>query len=916
MGSSAAHAFVGRAAELALADELLRDVAAGRGRVLLVEGEAGIGKSRLLAELIDLASQRGMHVAAAECGESERARPFSAIGRALRLPVAEGVEAADSAAPAEQFRVLDAVMENLEAQAAAESVAVVLDDLHWADPGTLLSFASIARRVAPLPVLLVGAHRAAHGRADLHRVTDDAVRGGAGHISLGPLDDSAVATLAGTLLGHEPEPRLLDVLAGANGNPLVVTEFVRATYPSDDADRAVPLEFRSAVLRRIGQLPQESQDLLRLASVLGSQFAPGDLAAIVGSSLIALEPALHHAVEAGLLDERGDTLVFRHDLVRAALYEHIPLGVRRELHREVGHALAKANAAAPAVAHHLSLGTTEPDPDTAAWLRRAAAEAASRSPGTSAELLERCRDALPAAAPERVAVLTELVNAYAWSGRATEAEALATEVLARWPDTANRHALLGALVRALVWQGRSIEALRYVTVDADDTLDDSGARVLAAHGALAALWSMDLRQAEDLATRTAAAARRCGDDLALCQALSVQAWVANFGGKPNDAVTFARNAIDIADASPGGHAHLAHPCFFIGMPLVVLDRLDEAHRLLQEGRRHATERGLVWSQPLFHAHLGVASFVAGEWDAASAELEACLTIADEIGITTTVVASAAAWLAAIQLARDDIDAAEATISRALARQAETGPRAGPLLNWGRAMLHEARGEYAEALQLLQGAWDVFMMGGNSGDPWSSLALIRLCAATGDNARAVALLPVLEAHAAVADTPFMRGHALHCRGLATGDVDALLAAVEEHRRSPRPYERGAACESAAERLRTLGRVDEAVVLLDEAMANFERLGATRDVNRVRARLRTLGVARRGRQGQVSATTGWSSLTAAELRVVELVELRLSNPEIADRLFVSRHTVESHLKHIYRKLAIGSRRELANVAALHR
>ncbi|MDP9181418.1 MAG: helix-turn-helix transcriptional regulator, partial [Actinomycetota bacterium] len=148
-----------------------------------------------------------------------------------------------------------------------------------------------------------------------------------------------------------------------------------------------------------------------------------------------------------------------------------------------------------------------------------------------------------------------------------------------------------------------------------------------------------------------------------------------------------------------------------------------------------------------------------------------------------------------------------------------------------------------------------------------------------------------------------------------DADVLLRAVAAYRRSPRPLDLAAACEDAGVQLAREQRREEAVALLEEADRLYEELGAVRDVARVRAELRKNGVTRGTRGRQARATSGWESLTKTELKVLALVAQRLSNPEVAERMFVSRHTVESHLKHIYRKLDLSSRLELAAEAARH-
>jgi DNA-binding CsgD family transcriptional regulator len=429
---------------------------------------------------------------------------------------------------------------------------------------------------------------------------------------------------------------------------------------------------------------------------------------------------------------------------------------------------------------------------------------------------------------------------------------------------------------------------------------------------MASLFAFDLAGAAAQAAQAATAAEIIGHDLALCHALSVQAWVAARSGRPIEAVELSRRGIDVADRSVDSEPQFAHPRFFPGFPLCELDRLDEAEKVLQTGRRLAEDMGLVWSLPLYHSHIGVKRFLAGDWDGAVAEFEAGLAIADEVGLNVAVMTAASSWLAVIQLHRDDLAGAEQTLAGALRRLAEAGGIGVLLLDWAGALVQEARGDLDGALSL---TWDVSMATGVITDAWSATALVRLCVMTGDHARAAALLPLLDQQALTGGTASMQGRALQCRGLVEGNVEILVRAVDAYRQSPRPPELAAACEDAGVHLAHADRLVEAIPFLVEANKLYDDIGALRDEARVRAELRKHGVTGGARGRQARASSGWESLTKTELKVLALVVQSLSNPEVAERMFVSRHTVESHLKHIYRKLGLASRVELAAEAARH-
>jgi DNA-binding CsgD family transcriptional regulator len=186
-------------------------------------------------------------------------------------------------------------------------------------------------------------------------------------------------------------------------------------------------------------------------------------------------------------------------------------------------------------------------------------------------------------------------------------------------------------------------------------------------------------------------------------------------------------------------------------------------------------------------------------------------------------------------------------------------------------------------------------------------------AAGDRQRATSVTEELEHSAGRSVSPTARGLALRCRGLLDDDAEVLLESVAAHRDGPRPYQLGVACEDAAIALGRIGRTDEAVPLLSEAATAYERLEAVWDIARIQPALRNLGVGRTRPASRRRPSFGWESLTPAELRVVGFVTEGLTNGGIAERLFVSRRTVATHLEHVFQKLGHANRVELAAAVA---
>lgn len=924
-------ALVGRDGEVDALRATIAAAAAGHGHVVLLEGEPGIGKSRLVATACQHARAAGFEVFIGGCDDLAAPRPFAALlgalGVTLSAPdpecaaiaaLADSHDARDagSTGPGLEYRVVEALGTRVERLAERGPLIVALDDLQWADPSTLVALRSIARRVQTLPVVLLGAFRAGHRAAELHRVTDDLLRAGATRLALGPLDGPSVASLVSDVLDSRPSDALLSRVRGASGNPLFVIEYARSTAVDDGGtgESNSAAEFRLIVLRRLATLSDATGDAIRLAAVLGSTFSAADLVVATGRSIVELTSSLQQALESSILEERGEHVAFRHALVRDAIYEQIPLSIRRQLHREVGQALARAGSDALTVAHHLALGAHGEDPEAVGWLRRAARDNAPRSPATAVELLERARDLLGAMSPDRDALLAELAVALAWSGRLAEAAELGVEVLARRPSPEVAGPLRCGLVYALTWQGKPAEALRHAVLSADDEISERDAALLLAEAAVASLLAFDFPTAASQAQEARTAAERLGHDRALCHALTAQTWIALFGGRAAECAELGLHAVDIADRSATGEAHLAHPRFFAAQPMLGVNRFDDGEEMLRRGLQIAERLGLAWSFPMYHSRLGAWGFMSGDWDSAITECETSLAVADEVGLYVLSVAVSSAWLAAMQLHRGDLAAAERTMADAAKRQAEEGAQLGQgVINWARALVHEARGEYEEALALLEAAWDLYQAGGPVTDPWSTMLHVRLRVAIGDHERAAALVPPSDVEPGAPGTQLQAAPLLRGRGLVEQDPDALVRAVALYRQQHRNLDLAETCEDAALMLAAAGRLDEAVPFWDEAVEVYEHLGAARDIARVSAQLRQHGVKRGTRRRHVRATSGWESLTATELKVVALVAQRLSNPEVAERLFISRHTVESHLKNIYRKLGLSSRAALAAEAA---
>ena len=333
----------------------------------------------------------------------------------------------------------------------------------------------------------------------------------------------------------------------------------------------------------------------------------------------------------------------------------------------------------------------------------------------------------------------------------------------------------------------------------------------------------------------------------------------------------------------------------------------------------------MW-RPLHHAMLALHRMVSGELTDAVAEAKAGLVLADEVGtrLHAPMLHGVAAWVA---LQRGAILAAEAHMVDAAAELITSASpdwqltaagdtrRAGARwpLEWGQwiqALLCEARGDTGQARALLQEAWEKaaplrFFLSYRFLGP----DLVRLAVAVGDHEHAAAVAQEVADGASRAGMASATGAALRCRGLLEDDPAVLLAAVQTYRQLSPTVELALACEDAGAALCRAGRPVEAVPVLDDALTFSLRTGAQRGAARVEAALRIIGVRRR-RAGRVRRTSvGWMSLTDSELGVARLAAQGLTNRQIGDQLFNSRRTVETHLAHVFGKLGINNRAQLA-------
>ena len=936
----AADGLVGREDELAATTAALRELSEGRASALVIEGEAGIGKTRLVQSLVDQARARGV---VAFCGEAhpfERTRPFGVVAAALDLNrrsadprkaaigallAGQGAEGSPPAGGDLQYHVVEEIVDVVERTCIDRAVLLVIDDVHWADSASLVAISSVARQLPLSPVLIVVTARPSPLSAEAVQLLDDLVAVGAHTVQLRPLTADDLAALACHELGAPPGPALTGLLAKAGGNPLWAVAILRSLAdegllrPAGDGIDAttseLPPSLSDLVVRRLRHVTSQTLELLQVTAVLGDAVSLRDVAAVARRSPTEVVGQLREAFDAHLLDEAGDRVVFRHQLVHDAIYQNVPAPARRLLHREAALALIAAGADPLDVADHLMLGAERGDDQAVAWLREAAREASAQAPLVAVDLVLRAEALLPGGHRDADLVTVEAVYALLRAGKVAEASTRAEAVLARQHaaevDTPMRLALLGALAL----QNRAAELISVAQAALADSsrLHPHEAVPMLAQQSWALTYSGDHRAGESVARRALVIAEEAADAAMTVWALTALLVAVGRRGGYGEALAHARRAAALAADSYDARALPLQPKLFLGLALFDCDLVGEARAAYREALDD--EFGSAWWLSDTLMADAQALFAIGEWEDAVPSLIASGQAAKEKN-HPLLVSQSLAYRAIIATAvGDHRTAGELMAGIAGSLERDTPSYNAGVLALAVAGLKAAEGDQQGAYDLLLRCWR-FDAAREDRFYHRCLApdLVRLALALGHREIAAEVATAVAAGAALApEVPTVHSLSLRCQGMVDGTTEPMIEAVEVARGVPLLVEHAGACEDAARVLAQTGRRDEAVAFLAEALERYECAGADAWAGRVRAQLRTLGV-RPGRRGSRNRPAhGWASLTPTERAVSLLVAEGLTNGAVAKRLYISPHTVNTHLRHVFAKLGVSNR--VALTAVVH-
>ncbi|MER7569081.1 AAA family ATPase [Streptomyces sp. NPDC097941] len=903
-GSLSREGLRGREAELEELQALITSVTrTGSGGLALLQGEPGIGKTTLLAEAVTRARAARFSVGLGKADELHRIVPLSSLATCVLhgdQPLLSSDAFVDLARNHDQrIWLVERLAEAIEARAGNMPVLIALDDVQWADPLSRFALKQLPTRLRTSPVLwmLTGRLEPAGPAEEIVAAATDNLP--TVTVPLGPLTGAAIGQLAGDTLGAAVDERVRDLLDGAGGNPFLAVEMLAGLRTVEVSGESVPPGLVVGVRGRLRSLQPSTLRFLQMGAVLGRRFGFADAAALCGQPSATLIPALEEAVRAGLLADDGDHLVFRHDLLRQAVYVDIPPSARKALHREAANHLVSAGHQPIDAVPHILRGARPGDEEAVVLLRRAADDVLPVTPDLAADMMTRALELVPPARPLSFVVGEQAIVCLTRAGRNREALSTGDRLLARRPPL-EAFSRLQAALGGTLWNMDLADELRR---RAETALAIGGATPEVA-ARLAALRALALSRGRDLV-----AAREAGET-ALRAAIAIgdrEAHILALSGLGEIALNAGENAVALERFTTLSAVDSA----FLPEEIVAYQHVDDfesGERLLLQAADNAgalRQAMLLWAQA--QQHLGL-----GRLDDADADFVTMERLEDDVQVPVQQV-NARVVRSRIALLRGDREAARQHLAAAQERlAAKPNPGNTAAVRFLEAVHAEADGDIGLAVDKVR---QVQQEG--SFIRWRLLrdwvdSAIRMALRGADHELAEDLAAQAEAHAERNPAvPTATGIAAQGLGLVRNDLAMLERSVALLKASPRPLVRAAACADLGQALLAAGRKPQAVAALTHAHGAFAESGAHAQAARVQRDLNGAGAGNRRAANMQRPVQGWGALTATEKKIARLIAEGHTNRSAADLLVVSPHTVNTHLTSAFRKLSVNSRVQLANL-----
>jgi DNA-binding CsgD family transcriptional regulator len=938
-----AHAplLVDRDSELADLLDRLEAVRSGAGGVVVIEGPAGVGKSALLDFARSRAADEGFGVLAGRGSEFEQAYPWGVVrslfapalaapdahngellaGAARLADVALGLRRAPGEPPAATPEAMGAALHGLywtlANLAGNRPFLVAVDDVQWADGPSLRWLGYLARRVDDLPVLLAitvnPAERVRKRPLPLPLAGDATTL-----LTPAPLSEAATRRIVVEHLGATVDGQLAQAChAATGGNPFflhsVLTELEEQNGEASAAALDVVPDIESpaisqSVMRRLERLPTEAGQLAGAVAVWGTGPTLVEAAELAGIDHDLAVRAADSLAAAGLIGP-NDPLEFVHPVVYTAVYNSIPTHRRSLQHARAAELLDEAGAPLDAIAAHLLAIEARGDSLLVELLCEAGANALSAGAPEAARTYLKRALAEPPAESQRPTVLRLLGRAEGSLHRPEAAEHLMA-ALDLTDDVRERAELTRELAVPLIHSGHIHEAVSVLERSSDDLAgaDRELSLELEADMVNAGRLHPELRPVALARARALYEAGLQGRTFAERIALAAVA------GEGDAVAATAEDAIACARSALGNGRLLVEagaeaPAYWYAVSgLVLAESLEPAHAAVDAGQADAREKGSMLGSALGFCFQALLEHRIGDLRAAEADFRQAIEITPSARWAAKTYALA--FLIDILLDRGSPDEAGAVLDAS--RMPDSAPPVLPflMLQQSRGRLRIALGDMDSGIADLHAAAQGFAAGsfGACLWPWRSFHALELTR-EGETTEALQLAREEEALVHAFGAPRAWGISLRTVGVVQGGepgIASLRDAVEVLDRSPAVLERARALIDLGAALRRAGHRGEALEHLRDGLDAAHRCGAAALAEQARAELVLAGARPRR-----DAARGRDALTASELRVARMAAEGLTNREIAQDLFVSVRTVETHLTHVYRKLSIDSRDDLARL-----
>jgi DNA-binding CsgD family transcriptional regulator len=910
---------VGRDEELAVVAGFLADTES-LPWMLVIEGEPGIGKTTLWRRAIEEGRAAGYRVLTTRPGRSEAQLAFAGLtdlledvlddllpalappqARALRIALL--LEEAGSAG-ADPRALAAALLSTLRLLARRGPVLLAIDDIQWLDPSSAGPLEFALRRLAGEPVGIVVAVRTSDGQVPELPVKAALPETQMNHLELPPLSTGALHRLLGSRLGLAlPRPTLRRVTKVSGGNPFFALELARAIQerrlqshgPHDPLP--VPASLTKLLGGRLAALPEDTREALLVTALAAEPTVPIVAAVLDGDGWERLRPA----EEADVIAFHGEHVQFSHPLFAAAVEAEADLERRRRVHARLATVVRDPTSRA----RHLALGSSAPNESIAQSVAEAAAHAAARGATTeAAQLADHAHRLTPG--DQLDAALLRLIDAarkHAATGEGQRAEMLLQRGLATLPPGPGRARVLSELADVEPSMERSVALLRRALDEASG--DEEVLSVVHLQLAAKLRITEDVWSAESHARQALAIAERLGDVPSLVRALAALNLLRfNAGHGVDDALLQRLLRLE----QRGGQLEVTRsPRFDVAEQLVWVGRHNEARPLLEglrdelRSREDIEEMSALW-------YLAFVELMAGRWTLAAEYSERGELLGEQAGFETS---PAMLWCCAdVSAHRGEADAAMRYATLTVDEGERKGERSFVANGHGAAgSLALSQDDVREAHGRLR-AWQEIWSTTGYLEPGMWLYgpnLVEACVAVGELDEAAAALAPWEERALTLDRAHVLAQAARGRALiaaAEGDLSKASAQIEralaDHARVRIPFHEARTYLALGSIERRRRQKRDARAALERALAEFEQLGAPLWADRARDELARVG-GRAPSRGE---------LTPTEWKVAELVAEGLPTKEVASRLFVSPRTVDGHLAHIYAKLGVRSRTDLAH------